>query len=73
MAKSLFIAPTELDSGLTSVCLGLLRALDRVGVRVGFYKPVSQPARSAGESSQEDFSVPFVRARSDLNPPNPVP
>ncbi|SES66649.1 phosphate acetyltransferase [Marinobacter segnicrescens] len=73
MAKSLFIAPTELDSGLTSVCLGLLRALDRVGVRVGFYKPVSQPARSAGESSQEDFSVPFVRARSDLNPPNPIP
>lgn len=73
MAKSLFIAPTELDSGLTSACLGLLRALDRVGVRVGFYKPVSQPARSAGETSQEDFSVPFVRARSDLNPPNPIP
>ncbi|MCK7543191.1 phosphate acetyltransferase [Marinobacter bryozoorum] len=73
MAKSLFIAPTELDSGLTSVCLGLLRALDRVGVRVGFYKPVSQPTRSAGADSQDDFSVPFVRARSDLNPPTPIP
>lgn len=73
MAKSLFIAPTELNSGLTSVCLGLLRALDRVGVRVGFYKPVSQPTRSAGDQSAEDLSVPFVRARSDLNPPNPIP
>lgn len=73
MAKSLFIAPTELNSGLTSVCLGLLRALDRVGVRVGFYKPVSQPARSTGDQSGEDFSVPFVRARSDLDPPNPIP
>ncbi len=73
MAKSLFIAPTELDSGLTSVCLGLLRALDRVGVRVGYYKPVSQPARSAGKHSQQDFSVPFVRARTDLDPPSPIP
>ena len=73
MAKSLFIAPTELNSGLTSVCLGLLRALDRVGVRVGFYKPVSQPAKSAGDKNADDFSVPFVRARSDLDPPTPIP
>lgn len=73
MTKSLFIAPTELNSGLTSVCLGLLRALDRVGVRVGFYKPVSQPTRSAGDQGEEDFSVPFVRARSDLDPPDPIP
>uniref|UniRef100_UPI0030DB997A AAA family ATPase n=1 Tax=uncultured Marinobacter sp. TaxID=187379 RepID=UPI0030DB997A len=74
MPKSLFIAPTEIDSGLTSICLGLLRALDRVGVRVGFYKPVSQPGRSGNRTTPgEDFSVSFVRARSDLNPPEPMP
>ncbi|SFR43091.1 phosphate acetyltransferase [Marinobacter daqiaonensis] len=73
MAKSLFVAPTELDSGLTSVCLGLLRALDRVGVRVGFYKPVSQPPRSNAGRGGEDSSVPFVKARSDLDPPTPIP
>lgn len=74
MAKSLFIAPTDLDSGLTSTCLGLLRALDRVGVRVAFYKPIGQPARSGTWSpTNDDFSVPFVRARSDLTPPDPIP
>lgn len=75
MAKSLFIAPTGLDSGLTSACLGLLRALERVGVRVAFYKPVSQPGFSGTWDNKqgEDFSVAFVRARSDLNPPDPLP
>ncbi|MDG5500431.1 phosphate acetyltransferase [Marinobacter sp. BGYM27] len=74
MAKNLFIAPTDLDSGLTSVCLGLVRALDHVGVRVGFYKPVSQPPSSSeiGETVEEDRSVAFLRARTELNPPSPL-
>jgi len=42
MAKSLFIAPSTLNSGLTSVSLGLVRALDQIGVRVGFFKPITQ-------------------------------
>ena len=74
MAKSLFIAPTSMDSGLTSVCLGLLRALERVGVSVGFYKPFSQSVHQ-GESQHnegKDTSVSFVRARSHLEPPDPL-
>lgn len=69
MAKNLFIAPTALESGLTSVCLGLVRALDRVGVRVGFYKPVAQ---LVDKGDEEDRSVAFVRARTDLDPPSPI-
>lgn len=74
MAKNLFIAPTSMDSGLTSVCLGLLRALERVGVSVGFYKPFSQSVHR-GESQHndgKDASVAFVRARSHLKPPPPM-
>lgn len=74
MAKNLFIAPTSMDSGLTSVCLGLLRALERVGVSVGFYKPFSQSVHQ-GESQHnagKDPSVAFVRARSHLEPPDPM-
>ncbi|MBW0146019.1 phosphate acetyltransferase [Marinobacter arenosus] len=74
MAKSLFIAPTSMNSGLTSVCLGLLRALERVGVSVGFYKPFHQSVHH-GESSHnagKDTSVEFVRARSNLEPPEPI-
>ncbi|PXX91694.1 phosphate acetyltransferase [Marinobacter vulgaris] len=74
MAKNLYIAPTSLNSGLTSVCLGLLRALERVGVSVGFYKPFSQSVHEgeAHHNHGKDTSVAFVRARSHLEPPEPM-
>ncbi|GAA0838472.1 phosphate acetyltransferase [Marinobacter szutsaonensis] len=75
MAKSLFIAPTSMDAGLTSVCLGLLRALERVGVSVGFYKPFSQSVHEAESlhNAGQDSSVAFVRDRSHLDTPEPIP
>ncbi|TGN41787.1 phosphate acetyltransferase [Marinobacter confluentis] len=75
MAKSLYFSPTSLDSGLTSVCLGMLRALERVGVSVGFYKPFSQSVHRAESrhNNGEDSSVAFVRASSHMNPPDPIP
>ena len=75
MAKSLFLAPTSMDSGLTSVCLGLLRALERVGVSVGFYKPFSQSVHSAEDRHNQgrDSSVAFVQTSSHLDPPEPIP
>ncbi|WP_166261520.1 phosphate acetyltransferase [Marinobacter salicampi] len=74
MAKNLFIAPTGLESGLTSVCLGLVRALDRVGVRVAFYKPVGQTSgeQDTGERDHTDSSIRFIKARSHLEPPAPL-
>ncbi len=51
---SFYLAPTTSGTGLTSVCLGLVRALDQLGVRVAFFKPIAQiygtdtgPGRSA--------------------------
>lgn len=75
MAKSLYIAPTSMNSGLTSTCLGLLRAMERVGVRVGFYKPFRQSI-NRGDSvhnNGKDSSVTFVHSRSHLRPPEPIP
>ena len=68
MAKNLFIAPTDLRSGLTSVCMGMVRALDHIGVRVGFFKPIAQ----SSHGDDLDQSVHFIRARTDLNPPDPI-
>lgn len=75
MAKSLFFAPTSMDSGLTSVCLGMLRALERVGVSVGFYKPFSQTTHraEARHNDGQDSSVAFARSSSHLAPPDPIP
>ena len=63
-----YVAPTGRGVGLTSTCLGLVRALDRVGRRVGFYKPIQQPG---AEDGPERSNV-FVRAASDIDPPEPV-
>ncbi len=71
MAQNLFIAPTTIDSGLTSVCLGLFRALDRVGIRVGFYKPFSQ-LRPQYDATAGDTSVEYLKASTELDPPQPI-
>src|SRR6266480_4240055 len=48
MARSLLVAPVADHSGLARTCLGLLRALDRQGVKVAFVKPVAQPSADGG-------------------------
>lgn len=63
-----YLAPTGPGVGLTSVCLGLVHALDRLGVRVGFLKPVAQPGARG-----PDRSTAFMRASKDLSPPEPLP
>ncbi|MFV1873700.1 MAG: phosphate acetyltransferase [Oleiphilus sp.] len=67
MAKSFFIAPTAKNAGLTSVSLGLLRALDEIGVRVGFFKPLSQV-----EKGKQDHSIHFANAINHTNTPDAI-
>ncbi len=65
---TLFLAPTGFGGGLNSVSLGLIRALERAGLKVGFFKPIAQP-----------FPVDQGRERScilvekTLNLPSPEP
>jgi len=40
--RTYFVAPTQPNVGLTSVSLGLLRALQRRGLKVAFVKPVTK-------------------------------
>lgn len=65
-----FIAPTGFGVGLTSSSLGLIRALQQAGLRVGFYKPVAQlhPGDSGPERSSE-----LVARTHGLRPPAPLP
>lgn len=61
-----YLVPACPSVGLTSVALGLVRALDREGVPVGFFKPVRQP----GERGEER-STHFLRATGALDPLEP--
>ena len=64
MPRTLLVAPAGRQVGLTTACLGLVRALDRQGVRVAFAKQVT--ARG------EDPSIPLVRLGAHLSPPAPI-
>ncbi len=61
MAHVLLLAPAGRQVGLTTACLGFVRALDRQGVRVAFAKPIA--ARG------EDRVSTLVKLGSGLSPP----
>ncbi|HTS96671.1 MAG TPA: phosphate acetyltransferase [Streptosporangiaceae bacterium] len=69
MARTLLVVPTAEDVGLARTCLGLVRALDRRAVNVGFVKAVAQP-RAAGAP---DRSTALIEQISALHPPEPLP
>ncbi len=64
---NIFIAPTDTESGLTTISLGLIQALDAQGLKVGFVKPVA-PGNSANERSTR-----LVRSVLHLDTPEPMP
>lgn len=68
MARVLLVVPTGHGAGLTSTCLGLVRALDARGVDVGFHKPLAQSSRDA----DGDRSVALVRLVTSLEPAEPI-
>lgn len=70
MPYSLYLAPSGSHVGLTSVALGLVRALDKRGIRVAFFKPIAQ---QAGLDTGPERSTHFIRKTSSLQPATPIP
>jgi len=70
MKHTFFLGASGAGVGLTSVCLGVVRALDRRGIRVGFCKPISQNHSITGEC---DPSALFIGTTMGKTPPEPIP
>lgn len=70
MARAFYLIPSGDAVGLTSVALGLVRALDNRGIRVGFFKPIGQCAESDAGPERSTY---FVRKTSSLTPAPPIP
>jgi phosphate acetyltransferase len=64
-----FVAPTGFGVGLTSISLGLIRALQRTGLRVHFLKPIAQP--HPGDLGPER-STELISRTLGLTPPTPL-
>jgi phosphate acetyltransferase len=65
---NIFIAPTGLHSGLSSISIALLHALDTQGIKASFFKPVA--SYNEGEVER---STQMVKQNYPLNPPQPMP
>ena len=69
MKHTFFLAASDAGAGLTSVCLGVVRALDRRGIRVGFCKPITQHASPDGGT---DPSALFIQTTMGRTPPESI-
>ena len=70
MTTTLLVVPTGHGVGLTATCLGLVRALDLLGLKVGYHKPLTQPG---SDETGVERSTGLVRLTTSLRPPSPIP
>ncbi|MCE1236044.1 MAG: phosphate acetyltransferase [Hyphomicrobiales bacterium] len=64
-----YLVPVSAEAGLTSLALGLVRALQLAGVKVGFVKPIAQPEAVRGDL---DLAGHFARVLCAQTPPEPI-
>lgn len=67
--RNLLLVPTDSGVGLTSACLGLIRALDTLGLKAGFLKPFRQDELNG---SGPDRSCALAASTLGLSPPTPL-
>ncbi len=69
MSRIIMLIPTGTSVGLTSVSLGVIRAMERKGVRLSVFKPIAQP-RAGGDAPDQTTTI--VRANSTLPAAEPL-
>ncbi|MFH0256439.1 phosphate acetyltransferase [Vibrio rumoiensis] len=69
MSRTIMLVPISAGVGLTSVSLGVLRAMERKGVNVSFFKPIAQP-RSGHDTP--DLTSSIISANSDMKVAEPT-
>ncbi len=69
MIHKFFLCASGPNAGLTSIALGTARALDRLGVRVAFCKPISQEQQV---ETRVDASILLAEHLFSIKPPQPI-
>ncbi|XBS68638.1 phosphate acetyltransferase [Acerihabitans sp. KWT182] len=69
MSRTIMLIPTGTSVGLTSISLGVIRAMEQKGVRLSVFKPISQP-RSGDDAL--DATTQIVRANSTIPSAEPL-
>ncbi|WP_197094769.1 phosphate acetyltransferase [Erwinia sorbitola] len=69
MSRTIMLIPTGTSVGLTSVSLGVIRAMERKGVRLSVFKPIAQP-RAGGNSPDQTTTI--IRKNSSIPAAEPL-
>ncbi|ATX82502.1 phosphotransacetylase [Mariprofundus ferrinatatus] len=69
MSHAFLLVSTGSGAGLTTVSLGLVRALDRLGIRAGFCKPVAQ---LHDYDRGPERSTRLIEHMTDIDAPQPI-
>ncbi|MFC7369412.1 phosphate acetyltransferase [Vreelandella zhaodongensis] len=67
--QAILLVPTSVGAGLTSACLGLIQALDTIGLKAGFLKPFMQNELNGPGL---DRSTALVSRTLSQRPPSPI-
>ncbi len=68
MTRRILVVPTLAGAGASAVSLGLVHALDVLGIKVGYLKPLAQPATDDHRDNASDL----IRLVTALDPPDPI-
>ncbi|MBK0002314.1 phosphate acetyltransferase [Erwinia sp. S38] len=69
MSRTIMLIPTGTSVGLTSVSLGVIRAMERKGVRLSVFKPIAQP-RTGGNAPDQTTTI--IRKNSSIPAAEPL-
>ncbi|MXP48490.1 phosphate acetyltransferase [Pantoea sp. Eser] len=69
MSRIIMLIPTGTSVSLTSVSLGVIRAMERKGVRLSVFKPIAQP-RSGGDTPDQTTTI--IRKNSSIPAAEPL-
>lgn len=69
--QTILFVPTSSGIGLTSACLGFIRALDYVGIKAGFMKPFLQTHHADSNQTIDSSSI-LAKHAFNLTPPQSI-
>ncbi|MBA2816594.1 phosphate acetyltransferase [Candidatus Pantoea persica] len=69
MSRTIMLIPTSTSVGLTSVSLGVIRAMERKGVRLSVFKTIAQPR--AGSDTPDQTTL-IIRKNSSIPAADPL-
>ncbi|CDH26065.1 phosphate acetyltransferase [Xenorhabdus bovienii] len=68
MSRIIMLIPTGTSVGLTSVSLGVIRSMERKGVRLSVFKPIAQPRHTGSQ----DQTTSIIRSHSSMHAAEPL-